>query len=81
MHVQHHSLARRCRGRIRLLLPAASLCLAMAACSGAADTVMAPPSSNTTLAMPTADTTAGFCNSLPPAQRAADPLCGAPARQ
>ncbi len=80
MHVQQCGMARRCQGPSGLLLLAASLGLAVAACSGRPDAVMAPPNPDTTLAMPPADTTTGFCNSLTPAQRAAEQLCNTPPR-
>ena len=80
MHVQQCGMAWRCRGPSRLRLLAASLGLAVAACSGVPNAVMAPPNPDTSLALPPADTTTGFCNSLAPAQRAAEQLCNTPPR-
>lgn len=80
MHVPQTSAARR---RCRLLpviyaIPTMLLCLAAAGCAGSAETVMAPPDPNNTLARPPEGATGSFCASLTPAQRAGNQLCGAP---
>ena len=73
--MQHCGNARH-RGQAGRLLLATMLCLAAAACAQPAETVMAPPTHNDTLARPPGTMTGDFCASLTPAQRAANQLCG-----